>query len=346
MPLKISVITPSLNQAEFIEETILSILQQDYPDFEHIIIDAGSTDGTASVVQRYPHVTWISEPDKGQAHAINKGLLLATGDIIAYLNSDDVYRKGAFRTVASVFASEPRTQVVVGNCDYLNAKSETAGFLKAKFPGFDGLLRYWGWDQWVCVPQPAVFMRRSLLAEAGLFDTRYQMVMDFEMWLRIAKVYPFRVIDQTLAGFRLSPHTKTVSRIHEMYIEERLAFLAHLDALRPPRRAVVGLAARRHFGRQMLRVAERYALADRATGRLPLRLVLRGLASWPLLALNPRAWLTVGQMVCPGERSRSAVRRVHRACLSLGGRLVAARQTRNTPPERQPQTETTGAGCS
>ena len=119
--MKISIITPSYNQAQFIERTILSVLNQDYKDIEYIIMDGGSTDGTVEILKKYSdHIIWKSEKDNGQSDAINKGLKMATGDIVAYLNSDDTYQPGAFKEVATFFEKNPDKKWVYGKCLIIN----------------------------------------------------------------------------------------------------------------------------------------------------------------------------------------------------------------------------------
>ncbi|MEI9476732.1 MAG: glycosyltransferase [Deltaproteobacteria bacterium] len=313
---RISIITPSLNQGSFIEETIRSVLEQQYPNFEHIVVDAGSTDQTLEVFKKYPHVRWISEPDKGQAHAINKGILMSTGDIVAYLNSDDVYRLGAFHKIAAVFTEEPNTYIVVGNCDYIDGASQTVGFLKARYESYEGLIRYWGWDKWFCIPQQSVFMRRSLLSEVGLFNPAYEMTMDYDMWLRIASLHSIRVVDQTLAAFRLTANTKTVSRTHEMYLEEIKASRPHWRTLPLQKRVVTSLAAYRHVGHKMLDVSEHYAFTFNEI-RLTLKILIIGMRHWPLLILNPRFWLTAVQVLLRQTWFWPVIRSCHRLYLKV-----------------------------
>ena len=118
----ISIVTPSYNQGKFIEDTIQSVLIQNYPNFEHIIVDNCSTDGTVEILKKYPFLKWISEPDKGQTDALNKGFRKATGDIIAYLNSDDQYCPGVFLTVADYFLEHPECKWLCGNVIFTDSK--------------------------------------------------------------------------------------------------------------------------------------------------------------------------------------------------------------------------------
>lgn len=217
--IRISVVTPSLNQGRYIEETIVSVLDQQYPAFEHIVVDGGSTDQTLEVLRRYPHLQWVSEPDRGQTPAINKGIRMSTGEIFTYVNADDVYRQGAFQKVAQIFRNDPTTAVAAGDCDVIDEHSRTVGRYRVRLNEFEDLLRYWEWGNRFCISQPAVFLRRSLLEEVGLFDERYDLAMDYEMWLRLATRYPFTPVRRTLAAFRVSEETKTRRYRHRMDLE-------------------------------------------------------------------------------------------------------------------------------
>ena len=258
----ISIVTPSYNQGPYIEETITSILAQNYPRFEHIIMDGGSTDETTEVLNRYPHLVWSSERDLGQTHAINKGLLQASGEIVAYLNSDDVYRPGAFHTVARVFRENPDVQILVGNCDVIDGQSQVTGHMQAKASGLAELVQYWRWGDLHCTPQQSVFFRRSLLAEIGLFESRFHMVMDYNFWLRVSRKHRFHVVNETLAAFRIVPTSKTGGRTDEMYLEEYIASREFWPELPWPQRIRTKLGAHRQVARKMLDLADHYPRAS------------------------------------------------------------------------------------
>lgn len=311
---RISIVTPSYNQAEWIEATIQSVLDQKYPRFEHIVVDGGSTDGTRDVVARYPHVRFVEEPDLGQAHAINKGILLATGDVVAYLNSDDLYRPGAFETVAKTFSSDPEVMALVGGCDYVDEAGVTIGHMDAQLDRYWDLLRYWGWEKWFCVPQQGVFWRRELLSEVGLFDVSFQFTMDYDMWLRVAARHPFRIERSTLAAFRMQAESKTISRTYLMYLEERRAARRYWPRWWRPSRWVLEAASLRHTGRKMLDVAEHEALALRQR-KHPLMLLRLSARHWPLVLLAPRWWLTVASALTAKSLVGRSAARLHRACL-------------------------------
>ena len=324
----ISIITPSLQQGRFIEENIKSVLDQRYPNFEHIVVDAGSSDQTVSILNKYPHLRWVSEPDRGQAHAIDKGILMSRGDIVAYLNSDDAYLPGAFQAVAQAFLDNPAVRMVVGDCDYINEASEVVGHLKARYRRFEDLVRYWGWDKWYCLPQQSVFLRRDLLSEAGLFDIQYDMVLDYDMWLRIVQITTPHMIPQTLAAFRLASETKTVSRTHLMYLEELHASRRYWKLLPRGRRIVVALQAHRHVSRKLLDVAEHLAFSSQQPA-LAARLTLDSASKWPPVVFSPRYLLTWLQLGAQRLRPLCAgIRIVHRQYLALEWKLrnLAARR--------------------
>ena len=202
---KISIITPSLNQGSFIEETIRSVLLQGYPHLEYIVIDGGSTDNTIEIVRKYePWIAyWVSEPDRGQSHAINKGISLASGELISYLNSDDFLMKGSLEKVALACVKNPRHCLFIGNCMYLypgnNKENKLVGISALERLSIKNTLH-----------QPSVFWRRLLSEKAGQFDEQLHYCMDWEMWLRFLFIgAKFKIIDQTLATFRRHGNQKT-----------------------------------------------------------------------------------------------------------------------------------------
>jgi len=277
---KISVVTPSYNQGGTIGQTIVSVLEQDYPHFEHIVIDGGSTDETVAVLERYPHLEWVSEPDRGQTHAINKGLARADGEIFAYLNSDDVYRPGAFAAAAEAF-QDPATQILVGDCDIIDADGRKTGSYRARLDAPEDLLRFWEWDRAVCLPQPSAFWRRSALVAAGGFDESFDMAMDLEIWLRLARRGPIRCLPQTLAAYRDTVDNKTNSRRADMILESSRAARKHLALAPRGRRFGLWLELRRQTAGHLLTVAAEQARRD---------LAWRALGWWPLIGHSPRLW--------------------------------------------------------
>jgi glycosyltransferase involved in cell wall biosynthesis len=209
---RLSVITPSYNQAQFIDETIRSVLVQDYPDIEYIIIDGGSTDGSVDIIRGYERslAYWVSEPDRGQAHAINKGLNRATGDIVGYLNSDDLYQPGALATVAEAFTAHPRAEWLCGPCLALDDATRTTSVMKLEVPSDPAtwLLRPSGLPY--LFPQQGVFLRKRLVDEIGVFREDLHYSFDYEYFLRIliAGYRPLE-LNAVLATFRLHDRAKT-----------------------------------------------------------------------------------------------------------------------------------------
>ena len=201
--MKISIITPSLNQGKFIEECIKSVLNQNYKNFEHIIIDACSTDNTLDILGKYDHLIWISEKDKGQSDALNKGLDRASGDIIGWLNADDYYCSDTFNKINTIFTNN-NIRWVVGNLykkyEILN-KAEPMPFVETSYKNLRSncdILR-----------TQATFFRKNLINEAGKFDINLYMVMDYDMWLKMAKISTPYNLKEYLCTFRVHIDQKT-----------------------------------------------------------------------------------------------------------------------------------------
>lgn len=207
---KISIVTPSYQQGEFIEETIRSILLQGYPNLEYLIIDGGSTDATVEIIRKYePFLTdWVSERDRGQSHAINKGWERATGEILHFLNSDDLLLPGTLATVAQVFSDNEAIQVVSGVCPVKDVALKEE--LRTKRPrAFD--LAHFLLDR-EGIGQPATFIRREVFEKTGGMDERLHYTMDREYWMRVSLRCPgvqVAVLDQPLAIYRWRSECKS-----------------------------------------------------------------------------------------------------------------------------------------
>ena len=195
----VSIVTPSFNQGQFLEETLLSVKNQDYPNIEHIVVDGGSTDETVEILKRYEgtyNLRWVSEPDQGHADAVNKGFRVAEGEIIGWLNSDDVYfDKGTISAVVEEFQRFPKADVVYGHCAYI---WEDGTILRIQcVPKF----RYSRLLRGCFLEQPAVFFRRHVVKSHQL-DLSLKVGIDYEYWLRIGKIYHFHQIPRILAADR------------------------------------------------------------------------------------------------------------------------------------------------
>lgn len=212
----VSIITPSFNQGSFIEETILSIKNQTYKKIEHIIIDGKSTDNTLEILRKYDDILfWISEPDKGQTEAINKGIKKSHGEIIAYLNSDDLYLPETIKIVVDFFNKNPETAMVYGDIDHIDKNSR---FFEIIRPGKIVLEDYLTGE--VYLPQPSVFFRRQIIKKIGYFDESLNLAMDFDYWIKIFFNCKVEYLQTTLAKARIYPEAKSSSE-HLKYIAEK-----------------------------------------------------------------------------------------------------------------------------
>jgi glycosyltransferase involved in cell wall biosynthesis len=215
MPPKLSIVTPSFNQGRFLEETILSVLDQDYPNLEYIIIDGGSTDETVDVIRRYEDriTSWVSEKDRGQVHAINKGIEKTTGDLFGFINSDDIYLPGAFAAVASHFESHPRSEWVCGDTVMFGEGREEE-LIRAVVPKSAAHCLSWAYE----APQPGHFWRRELIE--GGFDEAWPYDFDHDLYVRLLLAgHQCEYIPRSFAGYRLHEASKTVAETHRQIAE-------------------------------------------------------------------------------------------------------------------------------
>jgi Glycosyl transferase family 2 len=206
--LSVSIITPSYNQVRYLEQTIQSVLAQDYPSLEYIVVDGASTDGSQEIIQKYANrlAWWVSEPDQGQADAINKGLRGASGEVIAWLNSDDLYLPGTIRAAVQELEANPAVGMVFGDAITIDEKGIELNPLVFGNWGLQELMRF----RIIC--QPAVFMRRTILEQAGLLDPSYHFLLDHHLWLRIAQRAPVLHVAGSWAAARHHPAAKNVSQ--------------------------------------------------------------------------------------------------------------------------------------
>ena len=207
---KITVITPSFNQGQYIEQTIRSVLDQGYPFLEYLVLDGGSTDQTPEILRRYQgRLTFISESDRGQTHAINKGLAMATGDILCYLNSDDQLAPKALEKVGSFFLNHPECAWLTGRARIIDGDGREIlklitcyknTWLLIHSPSVFAVLNY--------VSQPSTFWRRSLTDRIGIFDESLHYAMDYDYWLRLMQVEKLWVLQDYLALYRVHAESK------------------------------------------------------------------------------------------------------------------------------------------
>ena len=204
----VSIVTPSFNQARFLERTIQSVLNQDYPHIEYMVIDGGSTDGSQAIIKKYADklAYWVSEKDLGQTDAINKGFARAKGDILAWLNSDDTYNPGAVSEAAAYLKANPDVGLVYGDGNFIDENDEIIGKFPARQTSYQ-LLR----QGYVHVTQQSAFFRKRTWDKVGPLDPTFYFAMDYDLWVRIATHSPIVYLQRTWANFRLHGDTKTVA---------------------------------------------------------------------------------------------------------------------------------------
>jgi glycosyltransferase involved in cell wall biosynthesis len=218
---RISIITPSFNQDAFLERTILSVLDQGYPNLEYIIIDGGSTDGSVDIIKKYQNrlAYWISEPDRGQAHAINKGLRMATGEWVAWQNSDDIYYPGAFESFARKSAKSLSVDLIIGNMNLIDKDDQVLRDIKYVRPTYQALLA----EGMVLVNQ-AAFWRRCVHEKIGYLDESLDCLFDYEWFLRLMHGRRASLVKEAWGALRLHTDTKTSNR-QAVFVAERQRIL-------------------------------------------------------------------------------------------------------------------------
>ena len=200
----VSIVTPSFNQSAYLEQTIRSVLDQDYPRLEYLVIDGGSTDGSVDIIKRYASrlAYWVSEKDSGQAEAINKGMGRARGEIVAWLNSDDYYLPGTVTTVVKTFDENPDVALVYGDMLAVDERGQTFNTLRYRQLTLDDLLSF------QIIGQPAAFMRRASFEKAGGLDLSYHFLLDHHLWIRLAMQGRILHVPQTWAAARYHAEAK------------------------------------------------------------------------------------------------------------------------------------------
>jgi glycosyltransferase involved in cell wall biosynthesis len=200
----VSIVTPSFNQAAYLEQTIRSVLGQDHHQLEYIIVDGGSTDGSVDIIKTYGNqlAWWVSERDSGQAEAINKGMKRARGEIVAWLNSDDTYMPGAIEAAVRTFAAHPQAAMVYGNMLAIDERSRATNSLRYRQLSLEDLLCF------QIIGQPAVFMRRTAFESAGALDPSFHFLLDHQLWIKLARQGEIVHVNETWASARFHAAAK------------------------------------------------------------------------------------------------------------------------------------------
>ena len=307
---RISIVTPNYNYGHFLEETIRSVLLQGYPNLEYIIIDGGSTDNSIETIKKYePWLKyWVSEPDKGQSDAINKGFRKATGEIIAFLNSDDLYCLNTLSHVVKWYISSHTNQWLVGNSQFTNDKGESIRLISPKLPNnlFGWLQRPFVIGKKICpeCPQPSVFLKKKHIETIGYFDESFNFCFDHEYWVRlILKGYLPNANYQTLSQFRIHDESKTGSndinflREDILIIQKYISILPFIDKLK------MKYLLNRHYCQQQ--IAQVFQEVETLTYSRKILNLLKYSLIKPIL-LTHRAWLGLirRQVLSPLSRAK------------------------------------------
>ncbi|HUH98548.1 MAG TPA: glycosyltransferase family 2 protein [Anaerolineales bacterium] len=273
----VSIVTPSFNQSAYLEQTVRSVLEQDYQTLEYILIDGASTDGSMDIIQAYSSrlAYWASEKDSGQADAINKGMRRAKGEIVAWLNSDDYYLPGTIRSAVAAFGSNPQAVMVYGNMLAVDQAGRTINQFVYRQLTLEDLLCF------QIIGQPAVFMRRAAFEKAGGLDPNLHFMLDHQLWLKIAAQGPIVHVDQTWSAARYHLQAKNRAQAPEFGREAfRILDWAEVQPELAPILRRVGRRARACAHR----VDARYLLDDGQSWHA-LRAWLRALSIHPPTAL-------------------------------------------------------------
>lgn len=261
---KVSVVTPSFNQGQFLEETIRSVLLQGYPDLEYIVIDDGSTDDSVEIIKRYePWLAyWVHQENRGQSAAINEGFRRATGEIVAWLNSDDTYEPGAVMEAVRVLDHDAGRHIVNGGVALTDAENRPTREIRSSRYTLDRLQRHW--IQYCTPPQPAIFWCRHILDEVGLLDESLRYVMDYDLWCRIARHYEFHQVNRRLARYRVHAESNTGKGWEPFRDERRRICRRYWGSKWKPKYWMFAFEEYRAFGKQDRSIAfERQAQAAR-----------------------------------------------------------------------------------
>ncbi len=222
---KISIVTPSYNQGRLIEETVRSVLLQGYPNLEFIIIDGASTDRSIDIIRKYASwlAYWVSEPDRGQSHAVNKGIARASGDLLHWINSDDLLLRSSLSTIGELFVRNPECRLVTGQAKLIDYQGDRIGDLNSSFSSWADFA-----TRQCKIAQVATFFDRKLFDEFGMLDESLEYCMDSDLLLRFTQEYPPLIVDSYLTAYRIHKKTKFDHNRISGFVEADQTYLKHL----------------------------------------------------------------------------------------------------------------------
>jgi glycosyltransferase involved in cell wall biosynthesis len=307
----VSVITPSFNQARFVGAALESVLSQDYPNIEYAVCDGGSTDGTTDIIRGYAGRLsyWISEPDAGQSDAMNKGLANTSGEIVTFLNSDDLLLPGAITAAVECLQRNPAIAAVYGDVDFIDESDRLVRRLRWRDFDFVSLLTHR-----LSVPSPGAFFRRAVLDEVGWLDPTLHFAMDYDLWLRVGARKEVAHLHRALAHFRLSDSSKSVRQANQ-WLDELVRIAEHRYGDEQFAREFGRFRASAFAGAYLQGAANALTVADT---RMAFKALIRSARAHPPMAGRLDWWLVGMKAVLSGSRSSRVSRATRRILRSFG----------------------------
>jgi glycosyltransferase involved in cell wall biosynthesis len=282
-----SVVTPSFNQGAYVRACLESVAGQAGEDYEHLVFDNCSTDGSAAVAAEFPRVRWVCESDRGQSHAVNKGFAAARGEILCWINTDDAYPPGTFRLLRKVFA-DPGVHVVFGDVEQVGYEGSASGRVTAVFEDRLDLVRWW--SRKARLHQPAVFFRRAARETTGWLREDLHFAMDYEYWWRMSGQHRFVRVPEILAIQHRQPESKTVRNWQAVLAERERIFAPHYHLVDNGDPKALNREMRRALARSFVQ------MGYTARGAAVVVLLLRALLTHPPTVLHPDAWGLAGRV--------------------------------------------------
>jgi len=294
---KITIVTPSYNQGEYLEETIQSVLNQNYPNLEYIIMDGGSTDNSVEIIKKYDAQIdfWVSESDSGQSDAINKGFVKSTGNILGWLNSDDLLKENSLINVGKYFSENPDCYFLTGDGEFISVNKEKVYFTKyGKDYNYHSLLKY---HKGNFLPQPSVFFRKEIVEKVGLLDLNLNYTMDLDFWLRIIKKYKLYYINETLSSLRQHDKAKTLKDNYKAMKEVEIVIKEHSKNLNNIKKIYYSCALKKFVSYTLTKSAQKqYSLKNFIESKKQLKQALK---EFPLIVFNCLYFKVLARLILP-----------------------------------------------